>query len=62
MSYITATFTVFVSYDNDYTDPDSLVSALDRLMETALSTPGIMEEYGPVDVGEFLPSAPHPST
>ena len=31
-----------------------IASAADRLMETALSTPGIMEEYGDPRFGEFF--------
>ena len=40
------TLTVDVEYDDQVTDPEALASAADRLMETVLSTPGIMEEYG----------------
>ena len=46
--------TVPVTFDDAITDSDSVAAALDRMMETALSTPGILDEYGPVDVGEFL--------
>ena len=46
---------VEVEYDAAVTDPESLATALDILMETALSTPGIMDDYGDVSVGEFLP-------
>lgn len=42
-----------VSYDDQLTDPEALTAALDRLMDTALSTPGILEEYGEVEVGAF---------
>jgi hypothetical protein len=31
-----------------------LAVALDRLLETALSTPGIMDEYGTLSFGEFF--------
>ena len=37
---------VDVTYDPATTDPDSLATALDRLLETALSTVGILSEYG----------------
>ena len=43
-----------IEYDPSLTDPDGLASAMDRLMETARSTPGIMAEYGDPTVGEFL--------
>jgi hypothetical protein len=45
---------VSVDFDPGVTDPESLASALDRLLETALSTPGIFEEYGNPQVGEFF--------
>lgn len=35
-----------VEYNPTYTDPEGLANAHDRLLETALSTPGIMDEYG----------------
>jgi hypothetical protein len=44
-----------VEYDPAVTDADSLAEAMDRLMETILSTPGILDEYGRPKVGEFLP-------
>jgi len=48
-----AEFTVSVIYDENKTDADSVASALDTLMETALSTPDILSEYGNPQVGEF---------
>lgn len=50
----TTNLVVHVLYDSDKTDPESLASALDTLLETALSTPGILDEYGTVTVGDFL--------
>lgn len=50
-----ARFTVEVEYDPGITEPESLASALDTLMETATSTPGILEDYGNPSIGEFLP-------
>ena len=41
-----AILNVEVEYDERVTDAEALASATDRLLETALSTPGIMEEYG----------------
>lgn len=46
---------VDVEYDDTITDPDSLAGALDILMETALSTPDILSDYGDVTVGGFFP-------
>ena len=40
------TLTVDIEYDPEVTHPDGLASAMDRLLETVLSTPGIMDEYG----------------
>jgi hypothetical protein len=48
------TLTVDVEYDNHVTDPEAIASAADRLMETVLSTPGIMGEYGDPHFGEFF--------
>ncbi len=39
------TLTCEIEYDPEVTDPEGLASAMDRLMETVLSTPGIMDEY-----------------
>ncbi len=50
----TTTLTVEIEYNPQKTDPDGLASAMDRLLETALSTPGIMEEYGNPTVREFF--------
>ena len=46
-----------VQYDPEITEPDSLAVAFDRLLETALSTPGILDDYGNPQTGEFLPFA-----
>lgn len=48
------TLTVDIQYDERQTDPEALACAMDRLMETALSTPGILAEYGNPTVDEFL--------
>jgi hypothetical protein len=48
------TLTVEVEYDPAMTDPESLACAMDRLLETALSTPDIFDDYGNPKVGEFL--------
>lgn len=51
----TVQMTVQVTFDEYKTDSKSIASALDRLMETATSTPGVLDEYGAVSVGEFCP-------
>lgn len=47
------TLTLTVEYDPKRTDAESVATALDRLLETVMSTPGILDEYGPIQVGEF---------
>jgi hypothetical protein len=42
----TGVICVPVEYDENVTDLESLSSALDILLETALSTDGILDEYG----------------
>lgn len=49
----TAQLHVEVEFDPAITDADSLATAMDRLMETALSTPDIMSDYGNPAVKEF---------
>jgi len=46
-----------VRYDPDRTDPESIAAAMDRLLEMAMSTPGILDDYGEVSVEEFLVGA-----
>jgi hypothetical protein len=48
------TLTVDVRYDARRTDPEALACAMDRLMESVLSTPDIMLEYGNPTVEEFF--------
>jgi len=48
------TLTIEIDYDPAVTDPESLASAADRLLETALSTPNILDEYGNPRFGEFF--------
>jgi hypothetical protein len=48
------TLTVEVEYDPAMTDPEGLACAMDRLLETALSTPGITDDYGNPKVDEFF--------
>ncbi len=49
--------TVDIKYDPELTDPEGLASAMDRLLETVLSTPGIMDEYSNPKMDEFLVAA-----
>jgi len=48
---------VDVEFDADITDADSVASALDILMETALSTQDILSEQGNPHVGGFCREA-----
>jgi hypothetical protein len=47
-----------VEYSPKRTDPESLATAVDRLLETILSTPGIMEEYGDPTFGPCWVAGP----
>lgn len=49
-----AHLTLNVHYDPEVTDSEGLAVALDRLLETALSTPEIFSDYGDPRAGEFL--------
>ena len=46
---------ITVEYDSRRTDADCVSNAMDTLVETALSTPGILDDYGPVKFSEFNP-------
>lgn len=48
-----ATLMLPVYYDDEKTDGESTASAFDTLLETIMSTPGILDDYGNVEVGEF---------
>jgi hypothetical protein len=48
------TLTVEIEYDPQKTDPEGLACAMDRLLETALSIPEVMDEYGSPTIGEFF--------
>ena len=50
--------TLEVDYDPSVTDPEGLATAMDRLMETACSTPDILDDYANPAIGEFLVAAP----
>jgi len=52
------TLTIEVRYNPDVTDPESLAVAADRLLETVLSTPEILDEYDNPRFGEFLVACP----
>ncbi len=51
-----------VEYDSTVTDDESLACSLDTLMETALSTPGILDECGNPQIGEFSILGPAPNS
>ena len=48
-----STLKLDVEYDPSVTDDESLACSLDMLMETALSIPGILDEYGNPRIGKF---------
>lgn len=47
------TLKIEVEFDEEVTDAECVASALDQLMETALSTPGILGDCGNPHIGEF---------
>ena len=49
-----ATLRLTVRYNDKVTDAEALCSAFDTLLETAMSIPGVLEEYGNPSVSEFL--------
>jgi hypothetical protein len=49
----TAKLVIEVEYNEDVTDAESVASALDTLLETAMSTPEILDEYDNPTVGKF---------
>lgn len=49
----TGSLRLSVVYDPEKTDLESLALALDTLLETALSTVGVLDEYGDPSFGEF---------
>ena len=51
-----------LEYDEKKTDPEALANAYDRLLGTAITTPGILDEYGEVDTGEFFVDLDPPTT
>jgi len=48
-----------IDYDPRHTDPEGLATAMDLLLETARSTPDILDEYGNPRVGKFWVAEPH---
>jgi hypothetical protein len=53
----TQQFVLPVEYDDEVTNPAEIAEALDRLMATALSTPGVLDDCGSPRVDEFFPAA-----
>ncbi len=43
-----------VEFDESKTDAESVATALDRVLETGMSTPGVLDEYGDPTAGEFF--------
>lgn len=55
----TAQFTLEIRYNAHKTNPINLAVALDTLLETALSTPGVLDDHGRIEVGRdgFVPES-----
>lgn len=51
---LTATLYLEVTYDPELTDAESLAKAMDVVLETALSTPDLLDDYGKPGVGPFF--------
>jgi len=51
MALIKSTFTLTVEHDEAH-DEDTIGEAVDTLLETALSTPGILDDLGNPTIGE----------
>ena len=43
-----------VEFDENITDAESLSNAFETLLETAMSTPGILDEYGNPEISRIL--------
>ena len=55
-----ATLQLTVEYSPEETTPDAIAEALDTLLQTALSTEGVLDECGDVVVYPFVAEPPHP--
>ena len=53
MSKRSCTLTLHVTYDDKLTDEDTVAEALNQLLQTAVSTPGVLDHCGEPDVGEL---------
>jgi hypothetical protein len=47
--------TVEVDYNPEVTDPEGFSNGLDILLDTALSSEGILDDYDNPEVGNFIP-------
>lgn len=54
-----ATLTMEIEFDETSTDAEAVAKALDSLLDTALSTPGILDDVGGPTIGIFG-VVPHP--
>lgn len=43
-----------IEFDDEKTDAESVATALDKIMDTSLSTFGILDEYGDPGIGKFF--------
>jgi hypothetical protein len=50
----TLTVKLMMTCSNEGVDEDELTDALDRLIANALSTPGILDDFGEVDIGPLI--------
>ena len=52
MAKKTAMLKLPVTFDDNITDAEGVATAVDKLLETALSTPGILDDYGNPQIGQ----------
>jgi len=50
----TARFTLAATFESGMTTPEALAETLDSLLQTALSTPGVLDEHGEVSVDAII--------
>jgi hypothetical protein len=52
MAKKTAKLTIEVEFDDEVTDAEGMTLAVDYLLNTALSTEGILDDYGNPQIGQ----------
>jgi len=50
----TTTLKIKVTFEENKTDPEALCDAFDKLLETSMVIPGILDEYGQIHASQFF--------